>query len=175
MRKRDEAARLGVVLYGGVEPIAVGGTIGGASMAARRSVGDRGSHDRARRRSVAVAGGSLATAKPNPEENVGADGPHIVPDRNGQPLRWSSLLAGRRRRPERKSLAVLWVSGIAGVRWQYGRVHCSQPCDHLPCVRSQADPCGRSRRPERGLPGVNPAALGSPSADVATPDRTGGS
>ena len=35
MRKRDEAARLGVVLYGGVEPIDVVGTIGVVSMAAR--------------------------------------------------------------------------------------------------------------------------------------------
>jgi hypothetical protein len=33
MRKRDEAARLGVVLYDGAEPIDVAGTIGVVSMA----------------------------------------------------------------------------------------------------------------------------------------------
>jgi transcriptional regulator GlxA family with amidase domain len=35
MRNRDQPARLGVVLYDGVEPIDVGGTIGVVSMAAR--------------------------------------------------------------------------------------------------------------------------------------------
>jgi transcriptional regulator GlxA family with amidase domain len=35
MRRRDEPARLGVILYDGVEPIDVGGTIGVVSMAAR--------------------------------------------------------------------------------------------------------------------------------------------
>jgi transcriptional regulator GlxA family with amidase domain len=35
MRGRDEPARFGVVLYDGVEPIDVGGTIGVVSMAAR--------------------------------------------------------------------------------------------------------------------------------------------
>jgi transcriptional regulator GlxA family with amidase domain len=35
MRRRDEPARFGVVLYDGVEPIDVGGTIGVVSMAAR--------------------------------------------------------------------------------------------------------------------------------------------
>jgi hypothetical protein len=33
MRKRDEPARLGAVLYDGVEPIDVAGTIGVVSMA----------------------------------------------------------------------------------------------------------------------------------------------
>ena len=35
MRRRDEPARFGIVLYDGVEPIDVGGTIGVVSMAAR--------------------------------------------------------------------------------------------------------------------------------------------
>jgi hypothetical protein len=35
MRSRDQPARLGAVLYDGVEPIEVGGTIGVVSMAAR--------------------------------------------------------------------------------------------------------------------------------------------
>jgi hypothetical protein len=39
-----------------------------------------------------------------------ADGPHIIPDRNGQPLRWSCLLTGRQAQAQQEKLAVFGVS-----------------------------------------------------------------